>query len=134
VIAFTIKGEAASKSNSRRLVTIKGKPAVIKSSKAAAWEASALRQIPKSARVRLEGDICITLRMFYRTGRPDLDESHVLDVLQDRWVRGVNRHGHRILVQDGVYRNDRQIKEKHVFHGIDKLNPRVEVEVWLIAL
>lgn len=129
MIAFTIKGEAASKSNSRRLVTIKGKPAVIKSSKAAKWEYSALRQIPKAARVRLEGDVRITLRMFYRTRRPDLDESHVLDVLQDRWTNGVNRYRHRVIVQDGVYRNDRQIKEKHVFHGIDKLEPRVEIEV-----
>jgi hypothetical protein len=29
----------------------------------------------------------------------------------------------------GVYRNDRQVREKHVFHGIDRANPRAEVTV-----
>jgi Holliday junction resolvase RusA-like endonuclease len=32
-------------------------------------------------------------------------------------------------VQKGVYRNDRQVREKHVFHAIDRANPRAEIEV-----
>ena len=39
----------------------------------------------------------------------------------------------RILLQAGVYVNDRQVREKHVFHGIDKLMPRVEVRVESIS-
>ena len=35
----------------------------------------------------------------------------------------------RLLVQAGVYRNDRQVREKHVFHAIDPKNPRAEVVV-----
>jgi hypothetical protein len=36
------------------------------------------------------------------------------------------------VIRRGVYLNDRQIKEKHVFWGLDKTNPRVEVEITLI--
>ena len=68
----------------------------------------------------------MTLRIFYATQRPDLDESVVLDVLQDRYEK---IGGQRVLVQPGVYRNDRQVREKHVFHAIDRANPRAEVEV-----
>jgi hypothetical protein len=32
-------------------------------------------------------------------------------------------------VQKGVYRNDRQVREKHVYHAIDRANPRAEIEV-----
>lgn len=35
----------------------------------------------------------------------------------------------RPLLQAGVYRNDRQVREKHVYHGIDKANPRAEIVV-----
>jgi Holliday junction resolvase RusA-like endonuclease len=33
-------------------------------------------------------------------------------------------------MQGFVYENDRQVKEKHVFHGLDKDNPRAEIRVW----
>lgn len=132
-IAFTILGEPASKANSRQIVTIGDRPSVIKSKKARGYEDMALRQIPPIARVRLDGPVRVTLRIFYASERPDLDESVVLDVLQDRWFRpkpgpdGAPRQ--RELLQSGVYRNDRQVREKHVFHGIDRRNPRTEVIV-----
>ena len=78
------------------------------------------------ARQMLEGPVRVTIRIFYASERPDLDESVVLDVLQDRY------HGkgeHRELVQHGVYRNDRQVREKHVYHGIDRAAPRAEITV-----
>lgn len=126
MIAFTILGEAASKANSRKAVTIAGRPSFIKGEKALAFEKHALAQIPPVARQRLAGPVSVTLRMFYATERPDLDESLVLDVLQDRYRKGPMG---RVLVQSGVYQNDRQVREKHVFHGIDKRNPRVEIEI-----
>jgi len=150
VIAFTILGEPASKANSRELATIGPKDArrtiLRKSDKALSYEEDALRQIPPRARQRLEGPVRVTLRIWYASERPDLDESIVLDVLQDRWrkqltkperhtVDAEGRHRmtpaetQRVLVQSGVYRNDRQVREKHVFHGIDRVNPRAEVEV-----
>lgn len=135
-IEFTILGEPASKANSRKLVSMNrlstktGRmvkmPAIIKSEKARDYERDALLQIPPPARCRLEGPVRVTLRIFYATERPDLDESVVLDVMQDRY------HGsgeQRVLVQRGVFRNDRQVREKHVFHGIDRANPRAEVIV-----
>lgn len=124
-VCLTLLGEPASKANSRRLVTIHDRPASIKSRKALGYEADALRQIPPKARLRLEGPVCVTLHLYYRTQRPDLDESIVLDVLQDHF----SRTNPRYLMQAGVYRNDRQVREKHVFHYIDKANPRAEIVV-----
>ena len=130
-IRFTILGEPASKANSRKIVTIAGRPSSIKSQKARGFEADALMQIPPAARQRIEGPVRVWLRIWYASERPDLDESIVLDVLQDRYgkaPRGADGKpaGPRPLVQAGVYRNDRQVREKHVFHGIDRKNPRVE--------
>lgn len=134
MIRFVIFGEPASKANSRKLVTLGKRPAFIKSDKARNFEADALMQIPPAARVRLQGPVRVTLRIWYASERPDLDEAVVLDVLQDRFgkaPKGSNGEtlGPRPLVQAGVYRNDRQVREKHVFHGIDRRNPRTEVVV-----
>lgn len=127
-IKFTIFGEAASKANSRQIVTINGRPSSIKSKKARGFEADALQQIPPRARLRIEGPVRVTLRIWYASERPDLDESIVLDILQDRW-KAAKDGLPRVLVQAGVYRNDRQVREKHVFHGIDRCNPRTEIAV-----
>jgi Holliday junction resolvase RusA-like endonuclease len=136
VIHFTILGQPCSKANSRQIVTIGGRPKPIKSKDALAYERDALRQIPPVARQRLNGPVRVTLRLFYSSERPDLDESIVLDVLQDRYttqtVAGLPGGGfqkERLLVQCGVYRNDRQVREKHVFHAVDKKNPRAEIIV-----
>lgn len=133
-IAFVILGEPASKANSREVVKFHDLVRVVKSKKAQAYEAAALRQIPPAARQRLDGPVRVTLRVWYASERPDLDESVVLDVMQDRWGRTAPSNpivpSQRVLLQAGVYRNDRQVKEKHVYHaGIDRANPRVEVEV-----
>lgn len=151
-IVLTILGEPASKSNQRQIVTFPTKathcrecytprqpgakacacgesftrPSVIKSKKARDYERDALLQIPPAARMRLEGPVRVTLHVFYASERPDLDESVILDVLQDRFT---GRGEQRVLVQRGVYRNDRQVREKHVYHAIDRKNPRAEVEV-----
>jgi Holliday junction resolvase RusA-like endonuclease len=134
-ISFTILGQPCSKANSRKIVTLaKGKEhertAVVKSKEALQYERDALRQIPPAFRLRLEGPVAVTIRIFYVSERPDLDESLILDVLQDRWGSiEINRTGRRHLVQAGVYRNDRQVREKHVYHGIDRANPRAEITV-----
>lgn len=133
MISFTILGEPASKANSRIPRPMgrgdNGKPRImlIKSKKALNYERDALRQIPPACRVRLSGPVRITMRVFYASERPDLDESVILDVLQDRYAK--RKDGERELVQKGVYQNDRQVREKHVFHAIDRANPRAEIEV-----
>jgi Holliday junction resolvase RusA-like endonuclease len=128
VIRLVILGQPCSKANSRQIVTIKGRPTPIKSKEALAYERDALRQIPPAARQRLEGPLRMTIRIWYASERPDLDESLLLDVLQDRYETD-KRTKERVLVQAGVYRNDRQVRERHVYHGIDRTNPRAEVEI-----
>lgn len=131
-VCFTIYGEAASKANSRKVATIAGKTRLIKSAKAREFLASAQRQVPPRCRVRFVGPVRVTLHLYYASERPDLDEALVLDAMQDvtKRVRGrVGEEPRRVLVQGGVYRNDRQVREKHVYHHIDRGTPRVVVEV-----
>lgn len=130
VIRFTILGEPASKANSRKVAMVgpaeERRMLFIKSEKARQYEHDALRQIPPPARRELQGPVRVTLRIFYASERPDLDESVVLDVLQNRYKGKAEK---RVLIQRGVYANDRQVREKHVFHFIDRANPRAEIEV-----
>lgn len=126
MIEFVILGQPASKANNRKIVTIGGRLAVIKSVAARNYERDALRQIPPAARVRLQGPVEVALRIWYASERPDLDESVVLDVLQDRYS---GNGEDRVLLQAGVYRNDRQVRRKTILHGIDRHNPRTEVAV-----
>ena len=126
VVRLVILGEPASKANSRQLVNFGERMVPIKSAKARNYERDALAQIPPAARRMLSGPLRMTVRIWYASARPDLDESVILDVLQARYRR-VN--GRRELVRTGVYENDRQVRERHVFHGIDRANPRAEIVV-----
>ena len=105
-----IFGEPASKANSRKMVYVRGKPMFIKSAKALAY-AKAFKQQCASSEV-FECDVAVTIRIWYASRRPDLDESLILD-----------------LLQEVAYKNDRQVKEKHIYWGLDKENPRCEIEV-----
>lgn len=138
-IEFTILGEPASKANSREIVTrkmrnkageLQTRPLSIKSEKARDYERACLKQIPPKARQRLEGPVRVAIRIWYASERPDLDESVILDCLQDRhaWVkRGTGEV--KVLVHRGVYRNDRQVRQKVILHGIDRANPRAHIIV-----
>lgn len=106
-----IVGEPASKANSRRLVR-RGKLTVsIKSQKALDYAEAARLQVPALGPDRiLRGRLSLTAHVWYATQRPDLDVSLILDVLQGR-----------------IYHNDRQIREMHLFHHIDRAHPRTEI-------
>ena len=130
MIQLTILGEPASKANSRKLVKFGERMVSVKGDKALDYERDALRQIPPTARVQLKVEVAVTMRIFYATERPDLDESLILDILQDRYKtvkKGDAKD--RVLVQKGVYANDRQVREKHIYHAIDRKNPRTEITV-----
>lgn len=99
---------------------------MIKSEKARAFEQSALMQIPAAAKQMLTGELSATIRLFYSSERPDLDESVILDVLQAKF-EGTGKA--RVLIRKGVYLNDRQVREKHIYHAIDRANPRAEIEI-----
>ena len=111
VICFTAYGEPASKSNSRRLVRVGGNPRFIKSKKALDFIKQFQLQTPIQIPL-LEGDLNVTIKIYYASRRPDLDESVILDAMQ-----GI------------IYANDRQVKEKHVSWGLDRENPRSEIKI-----
>lgn len=112
-LSMTILGEPCSKANSRRLVKSKtGSPMFIKSKKALDYVASFGKQCKRADPLLLE-DVAVTIRIYYASRRPDLDESLILDCMQGL-----------------VYKNDRQVKEKHIiWGGVDKENPRSEISV-----
>ena len=110
-VSFVIFGEPASKANSRKLVTIKGRPAFIKSQKARDYVEAFKKQCPSLGDQMLEGELYVCMMIYYASRRPDLDESVILDCMQDL-----------------IYKNDRQVREKHIYWGLDKDNPRSEFE------
>lgn len=104
-----IFGEPASKANSRRVVRFGSMSRLIKSQKALDYSEMFKQQVTPITPL-ITQDVRITLHIFYASRRPDLDESLILDLLQ-----GI------------LYVNDRQVKEKHVYWGLDKDNPRTEI-------
>jgi len=64
----------------------------------------------------MTGDLRVTLRIYYASRRPDLDETLILD-----------------LMQGLIYENDRQVKERHAYWGLDPENPRAEITIERIA-
>lgn len=114
-LSLIIFGEPASKANSRRVVRYGGMSRLIKSKKALSYSDVFLQQCPVLPTL-MTGDLRITLHIYYASRRPDLDESLILDLLQGR-----------------VYVNDRQVKERHCYWGLDPENPRTEMIIEQIA-
>lgn len=126
-VAFVIHGEPVSKANSRQLVTVKGRPRFIKSKKGLAYAKLVAQQCP-NLDPPFDVPVRLTATLYYASRRPDLDESLLLDGLQSQYARIAHKNNNeRACVRAGVYRNDRQVKEKHIFWGLDKNNPRAEV-------
>lgn len=114
-----IIGKVVSKANSRRR-TRSG--LYIKSADGLAFERLALQQIPNDT-IPITGDVLLLATIYYPTQRQDLDESLVMDVLQQRKDKAGR------VYFNGLYVNDRQIKAKLILHAIDRDNPRVTFEV-----
>ena len=95
------------------MVYIRGKPMFIKSEKALAYGRAFKQQCVIAPSEIFDCDVVVTIRIWYASRRPDLDESLILD-----------------LLQEVAYKNDRQVKEKHIYWmGVDKDNPRCEIEI-----
>jgi len=109
VLSQIIFGEPASKANSRRVVHYGGMSRLIKSKKALSYS-DVFRQQCGKLPTLMTGDLRVTLHIFYASRRPDLDESLILD-----------------LMQGLIYENDRQVKERHCYWGLDPDNPRSEI-------
>ena len=110
----TILGEPASKSNSRQIVRMGGRPRLIKSKKALNYSRQFHLQAPRMPlREPILDDVLMWCRIHYATRRPDLDESLIMDALQAAEIIG----------------NDRQIKAKVVLWALDRENPRSEIKL-----
>jgi Holliday junction resolvase RusA-like endonuclease len=83
----------------------------IKSPKAMGYLKQFNLQCPKLSSP-VEDDVAVWMRIYYRTRRPDLDDSLILDAMQGK-----------------IYVNDRQVKERHVFWALDKDHPRASIAV-----
>lgn len=110
-VEFTVYGEPASKANSRRWT---GK-FFIKSEKALNYGKTFTQQCP-TLDMLMVGDLRITVKIFYKSRRPDLDPSLIFDLMQGK-----------------IYVNDRQLKEHHIYWGLDPDNPRSEIKVQVIG-
>jgi len=110
-VTFTVYGEPASKANSRKMVLIKGRPALIKSQKARDYVKTFEQQCPV-LEVPTTEDVVVEMMIYYASRRPDLDESLILDCMQCR-----------------VYKNDRQVKQKFIYWGLDRGAPRTIIKV-----
>lgn len=111
IINFTILGEPASKSNARRWT---GKR-LIKSEKALKYGDMFKQQCPVLDPL-MEGDLSVTIKIWYASRRPDLDASLIFD-----------------LMQDCIYKNDRAVREQHLYGDVDRENPRAEITVEKIS-
>lgn len=114
---FLIEGQVVSKANSRRLVTFKGKPRIIKSDKALKFTRDMIIQLKAQMSNRerwpLTYPIKIDVSIYYPSNRQDLDASLIMDGLQ----------------KAGVIENDRQVFELFARKKFDKDCPRAEIYV-----
>lgn len=113
-VTFDVAGEPASKANSRQLAKIKGRTKFIKSAKALAYVKAFQWQCPRLPDL-LEGDLLVAMRVHYASRRPDMDESVILDAMEGF-----------------IYKNDRQVRERHTYWALDKDHPRTEI--WVARL
>ncbi len=109
---LVILGEPASKANSRRIVNIRGRMVPIKSQKALDYVGSLRLQAAAQMSAMIEGDLRVEMMIHYASRRPDLDESVILDALQ-----GI------------AYANDRQVKQRMTYWGLDKDMPRAVIRI-----
>ena len=115
---MTILGHLPSLKNSRigvvqRRPGRKARALSLPSAEARLWRQKA-ELVLAAGRMRplMQGAINLTVHVWYRSARSDLDVSLLMDTLQGY-----------------VYENDRQVVQLHAFKGVDPKNPRVRVLV-----
>lgn len=96
-----------------------GVPKVLISRAGRAWKKKALQIAQMQKPQTLEGEVAVTLTVYFRDRRRDLDNTvkPCLDLLQ----------------AIGVVANDRQVWRIAMERKIDKGDPRVEIEVTALA-
>lgn len=111
---MTVRGKVPSKSNCYRVVRIGGRGALAKSAALRAYERSFYAQCGARG-AGVSGYFRLTMDVYHENMRPDLDNAFkvVLDCLQSC----------------GAVSDDRRCMEIRARKLVDKLDPRVELEI-----
>lgn len=123
---FLIYGQPPRKSNQRQIVT-RGRsqtkrlrPMIIKSKEARAYMDSFSDQVPEQYRDKkygsLEEDLRLDVTVWYKDRRPDLSIELIKDCIE----------------KAGVIKNDRYIREEHIYGFVDKKTPRIAIRLWRV--
>ena len=117
VIKFTIRGKAPSKSNCYKIITLSNHASLAKTKQLREYEKMFFLQFPGEHRDKnLNHFFTLKGTVYYPANRADLDNSLkiILDCLEK-----VTK----------TIKNDNKCIEIHVKKGVDKLDPRIEMEL-----
>lgn len=120
VWSAVILGQPTSKSNSSTFSFRGKRPILLKSKRARSYiDQFEIEILTKNLRPPspIENDLVLVAYLFYKDNRSDLDDSQLADNLQ----------------KFGIIKNDRSLKEKHLYRCIDKLNPRAEIYLYRLS-
>ena len=114
-VKLKVSGQLFSKSNSRVFSQRGGRPILFKRKEVLEYVEGALWELKPQLRGHktYEGPCRITITIWYRSRRSDLDVSLIQDIFE----------------KAGVYKNDRQVEEIIAYKKFDKENPRLEAVV-----
>lgn len=133
-VEFTVIGEPMSLKNNKTLGDLKTSKKnnlyrpIVNNKQVQSYQRFFTKQIPWQAMVMFDCQVRVIMKIYYSSLRPDLDEAIILDCMQPIWGKNPVT-GEKILTRRGVYLNDRQVDQKFIFKGKDKLNPRTEIIV-----
>jgi Holliday junction resolvase RusA-like endonuclease len=116
VLTMEILGQPPRKSNSRRITKWGG---IIKSDEALQYVQDFILQAQYYGEPlgNLNQDLRVDIAVWYKNRRPDLSIELILDCLE----------------KAGVIKNDRYVREHHVYGFVDKENPRVHIKIYTIG-
>lgn len=110
--AAVIRGEPTPRARMLDVVIADGTPRLVKSRPAQVWQNRAMPQLLNRRPERpLAVDLALDCRFWSSAARPAIDEALVVDVLE----------------RAAIIADARRIREKHVFAGVDRADPRVAV-------
>lgn len=124
-ISIVLEGDVPSKKNSKQIIYRYGRPMIISSKRFIEWNKVAQQIMSLKYRGLKASDVeCITMTIFPSTKRKS-DLSNKFESIAD------------LLVDVGVIEDDNWFvvpKVVMLFGGVDKKNPRVEVEILTLAV
>ncbi len=123
LVELTFAGQPPRKSNQRQIVTRgrHGPPMLIKSKEALTYVEAFQIMLPGEYRDRkygsLDEDLRLDVIIWYTSRRPDLSIELVKDCLE----------------KAGIIKNDRYIREEHIYGFVDKETPRMTLRLYRIS-